>query len=226
MANETRQVQSQKLLSTGKENFQNTSERRYPGEAAGKYLAERLNHLPAASAYRSALFGGLLVLRQYEDAEAKGDTVTRDRLLRRNGFRNPKFWWDELYSTASEMTVKKRQIVVHGLHENGLVIEPSTIRGKDAFAVLSLGAKGKLNRVRKCSHCKLLFFARFNHQWFCRTKCQGDHYHSPEWRRQNRERNKRHQRKYRDKYFGKKRFEPLGNNRKSLREVPGGKAHS
>jgi hypothetical protein len=209
MANPTRQVQSVKP-SVGDISSENESARQYPGETAGKYLVERLNHFSPKSGYGFAFTAGLLILRHYEQVEAKGDTVTRDQLLRRKGFRNPKFWWDLLYSTAAEPNVKKRKISIHGIHEKGLVIQPTTTRGKDAFALLSLGAKGKLNRIRKCTHCKRHLYARFNHQWFCSKKCQWDHYHSPEWRRQNRESNKRHQRNYRDRYFGKKRFEPLG----------------
>jgi hypothetical protein len=216
MANRTRQVQPQKPPTVGAGSSEKRTARQYPGEIAGRYLVERLNRMSETSAYRTALFGGLLILRQYEEAETKGDTVTRDQLLRRKGFRNPKFWFDLLYSTAAELdvNVKRRKMVLHGIHEKGLVLEPSTTRGKDAFALLSLGAKGKLNRVRRCSHCKLLLYARFNHQWFCSKKCQWDHYHSPEWRKQNRERNRRHQRRYRATYFGKKRFEPLGEPRK------------
>ena len=210
MANRTRKVQPQKTPTVGAGSSGNRPARQYPGETAGKYLVERLNRFSPKSRYGFAFTAGLLILRHYEQVEAKGDTVTRDQLLRRKGFRNPKFWWDHLYSIASEMTVKKRKVVLHGIHEKGLVIEPSTPRGKDAFALLSLGAKGKLNRIRKCSHCKKLLYARFNHQWFCSKKCQWDHYHSPEWRKQNRERNRRHQRRYRETLFGKKRFEPLG----------------
>jgi hypothetical protein len=217
MANRTRQVQRLKTPSILDGSTASTSGRQYPGDTAGKYIVERLNRMSETSPYRTALFGGLLILRQYEEAEAKGDTVTRDQLLRRKGFRNPKFWWDLLYSTAAEPNVKKRKISIHGIHEKGLVIQPTTTRGKDAFALLSLGAKGKLNRVRRCSRCKDLFFARFSHQWFCSKKCQWDHYHSPEWRRQNRERNKGHQRSYRDRYFGKKRFEPLAKQQKRSR---------
>jgi hypothetical protein len=209
MANVTRQVQSLKMPSVGDGNSENTSSRHYPGETAGRYLVERLNQLSPSSIDGIALAGGLFFLGQYEEAEAKGDTVARDRLLRRKTFRNPKFWFDHLYATAGEVTLKKRKLVVHAIHERGLVIEPSTTRGKDAFALLSLGAKGKLNRVRKCAHCKGFFYARFNHQWFCSKKCQWDHYHTPEWRKENRKRNRRHQRTYRETLFGKKRFEPL-----------------
>src|SRR5579862_4938904 len=209
MANATRQVQRSKTSHGRAEISKITSTRHYPGETAGRYIVERLNRMSETSRYRTAIFGGLLILRRYEEVVAKGDTVTRDQLLRRKSFRNPKFWWNSLCSIAGEVDVKRRKVMLHGIHEKGLVIEPATVRGKDAFAILWLCEKGKLNRVRSCSHCKLLFFARFNHQWFCSTKCQWDHYHSAEWRKQNRERNKGHQRKYRDRYFGKKRFEPL-----------------
>lgn len=217
MANTTNQVQSLKLPSTGDGSCESASSRHYPGETAGKYLVERLNHLSPTSVDASALIAGLLVLRQYEEAEANGDTAARDRLLRRKNFRNPKFWFDHLYSTAGKLRVKKRKLVVHGIHEKGLVIAPSTTQGKDAFALLSLGAKGKLNRVRTCGHCKRFLYARFNHQWFCSKKCQWDHYHTAEWRKKNREQNRRHQRAYRETYFGKKRFEALGEPRKKAK---------
>ncbi len=217
MANVTRQVQPLKqsirrVRNTTKSNLAaaNLPARRYPGETAGKYLSERLNQLSPTSIDRMALTAALIVLREYEKAEAKGDTTACERLLRRRGFRNPRFWLKHLYATAGEQSSEKRRVLVHGIHEDGLVIAPSTTRGKDAFALLSLEAQGKLTRVLMCYQCKRFFYARFKHQGFCSTKCQGDHYHSPEWRRQNRERNKRHQRKYRDRYFGKKRFEPLG----------------
>src|ERR1700735_427559 len=217
MPNATRQVQSLKMPSVGDGSSESASARQYPGETAGRYLVERLNQLSPTSAEGTALTGGLFFLGQYEEAEAKGDRVARDRLLRRETVRSPKFLFALLYSTAGEVGVKTRKRVVHGIHEKGLVIEPSTTRGKDAFALLSLGAKGQLNRVRKCGHCKRFLYARFNHQWFCSKKCQWDHYHTPEWRKENRELNRRDQGRSRERLFGKKRFEPLGDLRKKAK---------
>jgi hypothetical protein len=178
--------------------------RHYPGEGAGRYLAKRLNRLPESSAERSVIMVALWTLRQYEQGERSGDVLLCERLLKRRGFGSPKFWFRHLYATAAGGFEKRSKVVIHGIHENGVVIQPSTPEERDAFAILSLRTKGRIERIRRCRYCRFWFYARFHHQLFCgdpAKRCQWKHYHSPEWRRKNRERNKEHQRAYRKRLF-------------------------
>ncbi len=85
-------------------------------------------------------------------------------------------------------------------------IEPVTPRGKAIFAVWKLILQGRIRRIRQCRHCGALFYARFEHQKFCsnpKTKCQWNHYHTSEWRKRHRERNRKHQQEYRKRLFTK-----------------------
>jgi hypothetical protein len=57
------------------------------------------------------------------------------------------------------------------------------------FVIIRLAERGLLRRVRPCLRCTRLFFARFNHQRFCKTKCQVLHYQTGEyWKQHRRER--------------------------------------
>ena len=57
------------------------------------------------------------------------------------------------------------------------------------FAIVQLGERGSLGRVRRCSRCQRWFYAKFNHQRFCQKICQISEYQSGEqWKRKRRER--------------------------------------
>lgn len=73
------------------------------------------------------------------------------------------------------------------------------------FAMFLLYQQGRIARIRQCLHCRSWFYARFEHKRFCSKRCQFAHYHTPEWRKKNRERNRKHQRAYRETLFGKRR---------------------
>jgi hypothetical protein len=59
----------------------------------------------------------------------------------------------------------------------------------DAFgALLELAQRGLLVRLRRCSTCKIWFFARFAHQKFHVFKCQREHFRTdPDWKKKRRE---------------------------------------
>jgi hypothetical protein len=115
--------------------------------------------------------------------------------------------WDnfehELYDHA---------LVVHPwrfrwLPKRGFVVEYATERIHALLALLELFERGKLARLKQCLHCKEYFYARFKHQKFCadsETNCQWEHYHTAVWRKQHRERNRKHQSKFRERLFPKK----------------------
>jgi hypothetical protein len=180
--------------------------RRYPDENAGKFLAEYLNALPLSK--RVVWLESLGLIQALAEAAKNRDVVTVHRL--RMAKRGMKLAYEHLVKTATPASSIKRFEL--DVHEDGLIVHPVTPRAKAALAVLVLEKNSRIDRVRRCSHCEQWFYARFQHQKFCADptkRCQWDHYHSPEWRKQNRERNKRHQRGYRDRLFGKRRLEPL-----------------
>lgn len=198
MPNNTSQVQHEKVSPK--------TTRYYPGEAEGRYLTRRLNQLsPEREPF---LFMSLWTL-------LKVARVGRDRDIPILGIlRKEKEIFSEneartyLFSTAAGGFGKRSKLEIHGVHEDGLIIGPETTEGKDALTILSLEAKGKLDRIKRCIHCQDWFYARFKHQQFCSNpeeKCQFNHYHSSEWRKRNRERNRRHQVDYRKRNPGRRR---------------------
>jgi hypothetical protein len=59
------------------------------------------------------------------------------------------------------------------------------------FRIVRLGERGFLPRIRRCSRdrCRRWFYAKFNHQRFCGSRCQVLHYQtSEEWKQRRRER--------------------------------------
>lgn len=81
-------------------------------------------------------------------------------------------------------------------------------RADALLALVELLRRGRLDRLRQCLRCRSWFYARFKHQRFCNDpekKCQWRHYHTPEWRKKHREKNRRHQEEYRKRLFGKRR---------------------
>jgi hypothetical protein len=63
------------------------------------------------------------------------------------------------------------------------------------FRLFTLAERGLLHRVRRCAwnECRNWFFARFDNQVFCATKCQQDFNHAkPEWKEKRRTYMKQH----------------------------------
>ena len=57
------------------------------------------------------------------------------------------------------------------------------------LVIIWLAERGLLRRIRPCLRCPRLFFARFNHQRFCKAGCQVAHYQTGEyWKQRRRER--------------------------------------
>ena len=90
--------------------------------------------------------------------------------------------------------------------KDGLVILPTTQKGLATLAILLLDYHGRLHRIRQCLQCQTWFYARSKRQRFCndaKTKCQWNHYHTPEWRKKHRKQNRKHQRAYRKRNPGR-----------------------
>jgi hypothetical protein len=88
--------------------------------------------------------------------------------------------------------------------KDGVVLLPTEPEGVAALAVFLLRQRNLLSRVRQCRQCSAWFYARFKHKKFCSVKCQVDAYHTPRWRKRNREKNLRRQREYRKRLFGRR----------------------
>ena len=89
----------------------------------------------------------------------------------------------------------------------GIVLQPNDPEGAALLALLQLHSQGRLGQLKRCRRCRAWFYARFKSQRFCsnpETNCQWKDYHTPTWRKQHRERNRKHQRDYRNRLFPKK----------------------
>jgi hypothetical protein len=173
------------------------SGRRYPGEAEAFHVLGQFIRWerPPRGKKIKELLKAFRILRDYEEIGRTGSTraVVKGARVRSA--------WDKL-----ERAILSDRVFAVGPTEKGLVVEPVTEIGRTAFGLLSLAAQQRLARLRQCLHCRWWFYARFKHQRFCNDpagKCQWNHYHTPEWRRQHREQNRKHQREYRKRLFGK-----------------------
>jgi hypothetical protein len=174
--------------------------RRYPGEWQGHILAARLNS--SSPSKQTALLASIRVLQQVAQAQKDHDISAIDRLRKKKG-KGFNYAYDYLVKAAKG---GKAKTWVEGVHEEGLILGPSTEAGYAALAALVLEKKDRIDRIKQCLHCRNWFYARFRHQQFCsdrRKKCQWNHYHTPEWRKLHRERNRKHQREYRKRLFGR-----------------------
>jgi hypothetical protein len=172
-----------------------SAKRRYPGEGEGNYLTAYLNHSEPSAAFLKSL----RVLQEVDQAKEKKDVATIRRLLKRGWAAAYRTFVDAVYRSTSKHPWN------FDIHESGVIVQPKTPEGKAALAAMLL--QGCLLRIRQCLHCGMWFYARFKSQKFCanpETKCQWNHYHSLEWRKKNRARNRSHQRKYREGLFGKR----------------------
>lgn len=204
MVSETKQVQrKQPRLSAGDRKLLGTlvspsgpfpevagAKRQYPGVAEGTYLASYLNELWARPKAQKAFADVVYPLVNFE-RRLKGKPA------------EPYTELDPMraYAKLQEKIDRRGRARVT---KEGLVIPPESSQGKAALAVLLLYQEFRLTRVRQCLQCGQWFFAHLERQLFCgdlEKKCQWKHYHSPEWRKKNRE----HQRKYREGLFGKRR---------------------
>jgi hypothetical protein len=175
--------------------------RSYPGQAQADFVTKYLNDLPRVRAKQHPFLHSLGVL--WEFAEAVKDGTAIDRLLKKR--RGLNFAYNYLVTAA--MPTKLEDLRVRR-HKDGLLLQPTTLKEQAAVAVLVLDEKGRVDRIRKCLHCRTWFYARFKHQQFCNDpakRCQWNHYHSPEWRKKHRERNKEHQAEYRVRNVGRRR---------------------
>lgn len=115
---------------------------------------------------------------------------------------------NRLSRQKQEAFLKGLPRLVKPLLKGGWVPRPTSDEGKAALAFLVLSDESRSSRVRRCLHCGTWFYARQERQRFCSDRakrCQWKHYHSPEWRKRNREPNRKHQREYRERLYGKRR---------------------
>jgi hypothetical protein len=181
--------------------------RRYPHEDHGHYLTECLNLLSHLPAKQRSLLESVRVLQEVARAQKNRDAAAIDRL--RKAKKGMNFAYGYLVEAAlSGLREHTKNRWAIGLHDDGLIVEPTTSEARAAIGALLLEKNGRIDRIKRCLHCQSWFYARFKHQEFCRDlnkRCQWNHYHSPEWRRQHREQNKKHQRAYRDRIFGNRK---------------------
>jgi hypothetical protein len=179
-----------------------TSGRSYPGQAEGDCITKYLNNLPRADAKQHHFLHSVTVLSRLSQATKDGDVPAIDRLLKDR--RGINFAYN--YLDAAAKPAKLRDLRLRR-HKDGLLLRPTTPKGEAVVALLVLDAKRQVDRIRKCLHCRTWFYARFNHQKFCNDRakdCQWNYNHSKEWRKLNRERNKKHQAEYRARNPGRR----------------------
>lgn len=170
------------------------SGRAYPGEAEANAILRYFAISSRRSRERAIISRSFDTLRLIEYAVQRRHVKEIERLTKKD-------------APGALERVVLRQTMTVGWRDEGLVVEPKTEAGLAALGILLLANKRLLTRIRICAHCKRWFYARFKHQMFCadgNTKCQWNHYHSPEWRKKHREQNRKHQRAYRERTFGKR----------------------
>jgi hypothetical protein len=173
--------------------------RRYPGEAEANYLLAHIEYLSQFPKRKREFLRTLRILRDFEQ-------TIKNRGGRTDGPFEPAVYavWRKLTRTVQSGRTEIKDVI-----QEGLVVQPVGPEGTAALSLLSLFfCHWRLTRIRQCLHCGEWFYARFKHQQFCNApekKCQWNHYHTPDWRRQHREQNKVHQRSFRDRTFGKRR---------------------
>lgn len=165
------------------------AKRQYPGAEEGSFLAGYLNRISARPQKLRAFCRLLFPLMKFE----RGAFSLRG-----------------LHRVYVTLTKKiDRQGSAHPIPtQDGLVIPPASDEGKAALAAVLLYRQFRLSCIRQCLHCGTWFYAHLERQRFCGNRakrCQWKHYHSPGWRKRNRERNRKHQRAYRERLFGKRR---------------------
>ena len=167
------------------------SKRKYPGEIQVTDLFAYLESLRLTPREFIRFLGFLVPLMEWASAPS-----------RPRWDRNVQEAFDELRDEILGEIGAEQKLTFRG---GRVLAQPVSLRGKACFAVAQLLSEGNLGRIRLCRHCKKLFYGRFKHQAFCTKTCQEADYHTPEWRKKNRERNKRHQREWRERLFGKRR---------------------
>jgi hypothetical protein len=174
--------------------------RSYPGQTEGDCVTKYLNDVARIRADQHLFLESMAVLWKLSQATKDGDVPAIDRL--RTQRRGVSFAHNYFASLA--IPTRLRDLRVR-FHKEGLLLQPTTPKGQAAVAVLVLDQASRVDRIRRCLHCRFWFYARFEHQRFCsdgEKQCQWKHYHSAEWRKKHRERNRKHQAAYRKKLFG------------------------
>jgi hypothetical protein len=186
-----------RTLATGRDTI---SDRSYPGQIEGDCVTQYLNDKSHVRADQNPFLESMAILWELSQATKDGDVPVIDRLGKQR--RGVSFARNYLASVARPTRLRDLRVT---LHKEGLLLQPTTLKGQAAVAVLVLSQTGRVDRIRRCLHCRLWFYARFEHQRFCSDsakQCQWRHYHSAEWRKKHRERNRKHQAAYRKKLFG------------------------
>jgi hypothetical protein len=174
------------------------SKRRYPGEVEADYLLTYIGRLSRFPAKQESFLKPFRALLEMERVLGKKDEPAVRRI------------WPSARRAYNKLShVIRAGGWTVGVSRQGLILEPMSKGGRAALAVLLLDEQHRLNRIRPCLSCDAWFYARFNHQRFCNDpekKCQWNHYHTPEWRKKHREQNKKYQRDFRERTFGKRKL--------------------
>jgi hypothetical protein len=174
------------------------SQRVYPGEPEAAAVLSFLSSLKTSPRRYKDFVKPLRILQLFESATRNYDSTTMHQMMKRAT--------PTAYDSFGRAIRRRAELVA--VREQGLIVRPKTTYGTAALGVLVLFEKRLLTRIRQCLHCKQWFYARFTHQKFCRDAlkgCQWKHYHSPEWRKANRERNRTRQAKFRERMFGRRK---------------------
>lgn len=191
-------------LASGSWDQEETPKRRYPGETQGLYLTEHLNSLSRFPAKQSSLLKSVYICQEIA-REMKSRDVPNDLRKLRKRIRFAEEYLVDAALSALRKDSKGRWAL--GIRKDGLIVEPTTPEARAAIAALWLTESGRIDCIKQCLYCRSWFFARFKHQQFCsdpKKKCQFNHYHSSEWRKRNRERNRKDQIEYRKRNPGRR----------------------
>lgn len=181
-------------------NIRQVPQRSYEGEQAAQIFMrflETLHEFPGKRDHYISLLHGL----QHLESEAKKRGNLDEWWFRRRKS------WEEFTHELYEHALQVSPWALDWRPDQGFVVVSASLRVHALLSLLELFRRGALGRLKGCRHCGSLFFARFKHQVFCsdpKKNCQWEHYHSSEWRRMHRVKNREHQANFRQGLFGKK----------------------
>jgi hypothetical protein len=188
MTNETSQVQRGPI-------------RKYPGEEAARNFLAYVDSQREFPGWQDKYLGLLRGLQRLDnEVEAHGENP-KWRLSKKS-----REAWEEFGHELYDHALAVEPWRLDWDSKRGFVMVETTERIDALLGLLELFGRRRLNRLRRCRHCSAWFYARFKHENFCidpEKRCQWNHYHTPEWRKRNRERNRRQQREWRKRNFGR-----------------------
>jgi hypothetical protein len=173
-----------------------------PGRIAAEMFLEYLRFWEDIPEKRNAYIS---LLRGLQKLEATIPNAAENPCIRRRKA------WDEFEHELYDHALGVESWRLDWESKRGLVVSSGTLRIHALLGLLELFKRGRLHRLRLCRHCQAWFYACSERQFFCNhpeKRCQWKHYHTPQWRKKNRERNRVLQRDYRARNSGRKALIP------------------